>query len=71
MTPDLLLNLWSRAAECEFGIAVQTGDPKALRTKLLNAVCEAQHPTKDQLITFIPEGKDEVFICRKTVELPA
>ena len=71
MTPELLLNLWTRAAACEFGIAVQTTDPKMLRTKLLNAVREANHPAKDQLITFLPEGKDEVFICRKTVELPA
>lgn len=66
-----LLDLWSRAAESEIGIAVQTNDPKALRTKLLNTVREADHPQKDQLITFLPEGKDEVFICRKTVELPA
>lgn len=69
MTHELLLNLWSRAADCEFGIAVRTTDPKMLRTKLLNAVREANHPAKDALITFLPAGRDEIFICRKTVEL--
>lgn len=71
MTPDILLSLWTRAAECEFGLGIRTNEPKALRTKLLNVVREANHPAKDQLITFLPEGKDEVLICRKTVELPA
>ena len=68
MTSELLFNLWSRAAECEFGIAVQTTDPKRLRDKLLAVKRETEG--FDQLITFLPEGKDEVFICRKTVELP-
>ena len=69
MTSELLLNLWSRAAECEFGIAVQTTDPKRLRDKLL--AIKRETGGFDQLITFLPDGKDEVFICRKAVELPS
>ena len=70
MTPDLLLQCWDRANEAECGIAIQTNDPKTLRTRLLNTAREAGHPAMADIITFLPEGRDEVFMCRKTVELP-
>jgi hypothetical protein len=67
-TPEALLPLFDRVLETEIGIAIATNDPKALRQELLAAKRgQAQY---DDIITFIPAGKDEVYLCKKSVELP-
>jgi hypothetical protein len=67
--PDSILTaLWERAVQEEIGIAIPTTDPVLLRHKLL-----AVRPAAEEyegLITFCPEGRKEVFIVRKSAELP-
>lgn len=69
-SPDIYLALWDRAAEVEIGIAIKTNEPTKFRNKLLTVAAEAKHPARETIITLIPEGNDEVFMCRRTAELP-
>jgi hypothetical protein len=67
--PDSILTaLWERATEEEIGIAIPTTDPQLLRHKLWEAKPAAEE--FEGLMTFCPEGRKEVFIVRKSVELP-
>lgn len=66
--PETFLPLLRRALETEIGISVAVNHPLLFRQELLNI--KRDRPEFDELITFLPEGKDEVFICRKGVELP-
>jgi hypothetical protein len=66
--PDILLALWERAAEEEMGIAIETSDPVRLRHQIWEAKPDGE--AYEDLMTFCPEGRKEVFIIRKSVELP-
>lgn len=70
LSPTILLAVWDRAKEAEIGIAVETNLPKELRYDLLAARREAKREDLADLMTFIPEGRSEVFIAHKSVELP-
>lgn len=69
--PDrrIYLPLLERALESEVGLGVATNDPIRLRQELSELRKESS-PQFDALITFIPEGNTEVFICQKNQELP-
>lgn len=72
--PDLqvYLPLYDQALEREFGIAIATNEPKRLRQDILLAREKfgERNPEWNDVITFLPEGRNEVFMCRKSVELP-
>lgn len=69
-TPRVYLPLLDRALESEIGITVETNEPKLLRHEILAAKRDADDPRYDELITFLPADRNEVFICRKSAELP-
>lgn len=69
--PTTWLPLWERALEVEIGIAFKvTG---VTREYFRNTLYEAKKgdPRFDELIMFLPGGsaKDEIWICKKQVEL--
>ena len=65
---ETFLPLLKRAMETEIGIAIAVNEPLLFRKELL--AIRREHPEFEELITFLPEGKDEVFLCRRSVELP-
>lgn len=67
-SPDILRALWERATQEEMGIVIPTTDPTLLRHKLLENRPGGEE--FEELMTFCPEGRKEVFIIRKSVELP-
>ena len=69
-SPEALRPLWDRALEAEIGIGIKTNNAKFLRLELLAARKSYKSHAYDELITFVPEGLDEVFIAHKSVELP-
>jgi hypothetical protein len=70
LNPQILIPLLEQAHQREIGIAIETNDPKALRAELYKARDESGREEFHELITFLPEGKNEVFICHKSAELP-
>jgi hypothetical protein len=66
--PYVYLPLLERALESPVGISIETNNPKALRQELL--AIKREKVEFENLITFLPEGLNEVFICHKSVELP-
>lgn len=66
---NIYIPLWERALEAEIGIAIATNQPQLLRQELYRARELAANPQFADVIMFLPEGRDEVFLCRKTVEL--
>jgi len=67
---EALRPLWDRALDAEIGLAIPTNDPKALRQELLHARQSYDTDAYNDLMTFLPDGVGEVFIVKKTVELP-
>ena len=67
--PSIYIPLWERALEAEIGIAIATNQPQLLRQELYRAREAAQRPEFAEVIMFLPKDKDEVFLCRKSVEL--
>lgn len=67
--PNIYIPLWERALESELGIAIRTNHPQLLRQELYRARESANRPEFAEVIIFLPVGKDEVFLCRKSVEL--
>lgn len=69
-TPSVYIPLFERVLESEIGVAIETDNPKALRDELYKARDIAARPEFEEVIMFLPQGKNEVFMCRKSVELP-
>lgn len=67
--PNIYIPLWERALEAEIGIAIATNQPQLLRQELYRAREAAANPAFDEVIMFLPKDKDEVFLCRKSVEI--
>ena len=67
--PFIYIPLWERALEAEIGIAIATNQPQLLRQELYAARKVAANPAFDEVIMFLPKDKDEVFLCRKSVEI--
>lgn len=67
--PNLYIPLWERALETEIGIAISTNQPQLLRQELYRAREASNRPEFAEVIMFLPKDKDEVFLCRKGVEL--
>jgi hypothetical protein len=70
-SPDFLRPIWERALASEIGIAIETNDPTALRHNLSTA--KNQFPDSelfDDVMTFCPKGLSEVWLVRKSAELP-
>ena len=67
--PNIYIPLWERALESELGIAIATNQPQLLRQELYAARKAAANPAFDEVIIFLPKDKDEVFLCRKSVEI--
>lgn len=67
--PNLYIPLWERALETEIGIAISTNQPQLLRQELYRAREVSNRPEFAEVIMFLPKDKDEVFLCRKGVEL--
>lgn len=68
-SPSVYLPLFEQVLEREIGIAIRTNDPKALRDELYRARDQSGKPEFHEVIAFLPRDKDEVFMCRKSVEL--
>jgi len=60
--------LFERAQAAENGIYVKTNDPKALRQEILAARRELK--VFDNVMTFLPEGRQEVWLIMESVEMP-
>ena len=67
--PSIYIPLWERALEAEIGIAIATNQPQLLRQELYRAREVANRPEFAEVIMFLPKDKDEVFLCRKSVEI--
>ena len=67
--PSIYIPLWERALEAEIGIAIRTNQPQLLRQELYRAREAANRPEFADVIMFLPKDKDEVFLCRKSVEI--
>lgn len=67
--PDLFIPLWERALEAEIGISIATNQPQLLRQELYRAREASGRPEFADIIMFLPADKDEVYLCRKSVEL--
>jgi hypothetical protein len=71
LSPELIRPIWERAQEAEIGIAVETNDPTALRHTLLTARKEFPDSAAfDEIMTFCPKGLEEVWLVRKSAEIP-
>lgn len=68
---SVYIPLLDKALEQEIGLVVMTNHPKRLREDINDARRQAANPAHSDLITFIPDGADRVFICKKSAELPA
>lgn len=66
---NIFIPLWERALETEIGISISTNQPQLLRQELYRAREAANRPEFQDVIMFLPVDKDEVFLCRKSVEL--
>lgn len=66
LSPEILAAIWQRAGEEEIGISIAVSDPKQFRFK----IWEARPEEYRDFMTFLPEGRNEVFLVRKSVELP-
>lgn len=60
--------IFERALATEIGIAIATPDPKAFRQELIEARLKLKDPRYDNLVTALPAGNKEVFVCRKDAE---
>lgn len=69
ITPDDAIAIFERALEAEIGIAIQTPDPKTYRQELLLARRKLKDPRYDILVTALPAGNKEVFVCKKNADL--
>lgn len=65
--PNIYIPLWERALEAEIGIAIATNNPQLLRQELYRA--REGRPEFQDVIMFVPANGEEVFLCRKTVEI--
>lgn len=74
-SPLTWLPLWERALECEIGIAFKISgvDREYFRATLYECRKQAADPRLDSLIMFAPAGDhmDEIWLCKKAVELEA
>jgi len=71
LSPELLRAIWERAQTEEIGISIPATDPILFRHKLIMARDSwADKEAFTNLMTFCPEGIKEVFIVRKTTEIP-
>ncbi len=73
--PLTYLPLWQRALECEIGIRFRLSgvERPTFRNTLYEARKAAQDPALQDLIMFLPAAPhdDEIWICKKMVELDA
>ena len=70
-SPEFLRPIWERALESEIGIAIATNDPTTFRHNLSEArkgYDDAEF--FDDVMTFCPDGLEEVWLVKKTTELP-
>jgi hypothetical protein len=71
LSSELIRPIWERALGAEIGIAIETNDPTALRHTLLTAKKEfPDAETFDEIMTFCPKGLEEVWLVRKSAEIP-
>jgi hypothetical protein len=72
-SPLTYLPLWQRVLECEIGIRFRVAgiERTSFRNTLYEARRAAQDPSLSDLIMFLPAPPhdDEIWICKKTVEL--
>lgn len=68
ITNQIALGLWNRALTCEIGIRIQTTD-KAHLTALLYNVRKASGDPRLQSLIILRPNNDEVWICKKEVEI--
>lgn len=69
LTDEIGIALWRRASQAEIGIAIATKDKPLLRSELYRIRKELANGQFDDIVIFNPKGP-ELFLCRKTVELP-
>lgn len=70
LTPTLCLALWRKACEYEIGIAIPVSDIDLARPMMYTARKEANEPELDAFMLCVPSTQDELWLVRKTVELP-
>lgn len=63
------IQLFERAQATEIGIYIRTDDPKGLRQDL-TAHLKALSPKYDDLMTALPPGNEQVWICKKGADAP-
>lgn len=68
-TPETLCALYDRALDEEIGICVTVTHPKIFRHDLDAAIRASGDPRYRDIITFIPNIPDTVFIAKKSTEL--
>lgn len=69
ITHDDAIAIFERALKAEIGIAIATPDPKMFRKDLLVARQEIKNPRYDIIVTALPPGNKEVFVCKKNADL--
>lgn len=67
-TDDLLLNLWTRALDCEIGLGLTVSDRKFFINNLYRVRQESGSAELQQLIIMQPNEPSEIFICKKHQE---
>ena len=71
LSREAALALWTRASHAEIGIGIRTKDKRSLQNMLYAVRQEANDPSLANLVIVLPKTpEDEVWICRKQVELP-
>lgn len=70
-SPEILRAIWDRSLSTEIGLAIETSDPVALRFALSEArKVYTDSEVFDDIMTFCPNNVGEVWLVRKTAELP-
>lgn len=72
--PETLIGIWYRAQEAELGVAVRLSKPnvddvRRMANLLYNARRDHGDPSLDEIMICLPEGAQELFLVKKTVEL--
>lgn len=73
LTREAALALWDRAAAAEIGTAIveKTNNKRALQNMLYAVRAETNDPKHANLVITLPADSDEVWIVKKTVEMPS
>ena len=70
-SPELLLTLCDRALSEEIGLLIPVTEPKIFRADLSAAMRSSGDPRYKELITYIPNLPETVFLAKKSTELEA